>query len=233
MGWLSKLLKVNQDNYSENDIDNLQKKALEGDVDAQFDLAVKYTNGDGVEQNYQKAINLYIPLSEKDVVSAHNLALIYCSQYGQKEEYFDKGLNLFVDCSKKGYGQSCSELMKLLIIGFNVEQNHNGSIYYMYQAIKNKYYKVIDEYYKAVGMVKNIGLSKEDAIHILESNSANAVSIERQIITDRTSSSLRWRIKQQSLLDIDGKKIDKIEVEFDDESPIKVYYFDISRAFEE
>ena len=232
MGWISKLLKINDEKYDENDIDFLIKKAKEGDKDAIFDLAIKYSNGDKVNQNFEKAIELYIQIIDKDIMAKHNLGLIYCQQFGEDIQYFKKGVELLQQSSKNGFGPSHCELMKILIIGLNMEQNHSGALYHLYQAIKFENYKCIDYYYTSIGMVKNIGLSIDDPIHILENNSSNAVSVERQIITDRTSSSKRWRIKEQYLLDIENSKIDKVVVEFDDDSDDITYFFDITRAFE-
>jgi len=203
----------------------------EKDIDTIFDLASKYHTGDGVEQDYDKAIELYESIADKDVVAAHNLALIYCGVYGENKEYFNKGVPLFVENAEKGYGPSCAELMKLMILGFNVEQTHQGGLHYLQKSIEAKHYKAIGDYYRVVAMASNIGLNIDDAIQVLEPDSARAISVEKQIIKDRTTSSVGWRIKGQALLEHNGRKIDEIEVEFDNDNPDVTYYFDISNAF--
>lgn len=50
-----------------DNIQNLIKKAESGDVKAQFDLALAYSKGYGIECNYEKAYNLWIELAEKKV----------------------------------------------------------------------------------------------------------------------------------------------------------------------
>ena len=203
----------------------------EKDIDAIFDLASKYHTGDGVEQDYEKAIELYESIADKDSVAAHNLALIYCGAYGENKEYFNKGISLFIENSEKSYGPSCAELMKLMILGFNIEQTHSGALYYLQKCIEIKHYKAIDDYYRVVAIASNIGLNIDDAIRVLEPDSARAISVEKQIIKDRTPPSASWRIKGQALLEHNGRKIDEIEVEFDNDDPEVTYYFDISNAF--
>lgn len=202
----------------------------EKDINAIFDLASKYHTGDGVEQDYNKAIELYESIADKDSVAAHNLALIYCGVYGENKDYFNKGMSLFIENSEKGYGPSCAELMKLMTLGFNVEQTHQGALYYLQKSIEAKHYKAIDDYYRVVAMASNIGLNIDDAIRVLESDSARAISVEKQIIKDRVPSSIGWRIKGQALLEHNGRKIDEIKVEFDNNDPEVIYYFDISNA---
>ena len=53
-----------------DNIQNLIKKAESGDVKAQFDLALAYSKGYGIECNYEKAYNLWIELAEKKVPAA-------------------------------------------------------------------------------------------------------------------------------------------------------------------
>ena len=51
-------------------IEDIIKKAESGDEKAQFDLALAYCEGHGVECNYEKTYNLYIELAEKRVPAA-------------------------------------------------------------------------------------------------------------------------------------------------------------------
>lgn len=230
MGWISKLLKIEKKEYDENDTSLLKKQAEGKDVDAIFDLALKYYHGEGVEQSYDKAIELYESIADKDFMAAHNLALIYCGVFGENKNFFNKGMPLFIKNAEEGYGPSCCEIMKLMLIGFNVEQNHQGALHYLQKCLDIEYFKGIGEYYRTIAAVPNIGLNINDAIQILEPDSSRAVSIERQIITDRTPSSANWRIKKQSLLENDNRQIDEIEVEFDNGMPSVIYYFDVTNA---
>src|ERR1700752_910776 len=54
-----------------------QKAAENGDIDAQYNLALLYKNGEGTEENLEKAFYWYQKAAENNVKEAqHNLALL-------------------------------------------------------------------------------------------------------------------------------------------------------------
>lgn len=68
-----------------HNIQNLIKKAESGDVKAQFDLALAYSKGYGIECNYEKAYNLWIELAEKKVPAAmFNLGRMFLYGLGRE-----------------------------------------------------------------------------------------------------------------------------------------------------
>lgn len=68
-----------------DNIQNLIKKAESGDVKAQFDLALAYSKGYGIECNYEKAYNLWIELAEKKVPAAmFNLGRMFLYGLGRE-----------------------------------------------------------------------------------------------------------------------------------------------------
>ena len=66
----------------EIDFDELKARAFGGDTEAQFELGVKYANGDGVEQDYFQAAKWYRRAAEKEHAGAMN-DLGYMHLYGK------------------------------------------------------------------------------------------------------------------------------------------------------
>ena len=62
--------------------------AEQGDATAQFNLALMYSNGDGVPQDYEEAVRWYTLAAEQGVVQAqYNLALMYDYGEGVPQDY--------------------------------------------------------------------------------------------------------------------------------------------------
>lgn len=49
-----------------------QRKANNGDAQAQFELGEMYHDGDGVKQNYKEAMKWYLKASKQDILGADN-----------------------------------------------------------------------------------------------------------------------------------------------------------------
>jgi len=75
---------VKTDNMSKK-IDNIRKRAEEGDADAMNEMGVLYHNGQGVEQDFKEALEWYWKAVDKDNIDAWvNLGILY--NFGQGVE---------------------------------------------------------------------------------------------------------------------------------------------------
>lgn len=74
--------------YSKGIDNNLIKRAEQGDVEAQFDLAVMYQLGQGVAQNYKEALKWYRFAAMQDHdLSQNNLAAMYYEGQGVAQNF--------------------------------------------------------------------------------------------------------------------------------------------------
>ena len=69
------------------DIGQLRKAAMQGDVDAQFDLGYMYANGEGVPEDDQEAVRWYRKAAKQGDASAqYNLGVMYGKGEGVPED---------------------------------------------------------------------------------------------------------------------------------------------------
>ena len=70
------------------DLDELLRAANKGDVSASYDLGVMYENGEGVEQDYAKAIEWYRQAANREDASAQaNLGVMYAYGRGVEQSH--------------------------------------------------------------------------------------------------------------------------------------------------
>ncbi len=87
-------------------------KAKEDPI-AQFELGVKYYNGDGVEQNYDEAFKWFTKSSENGNLQAqYNLAVMYENGEGTKEN-LDEAIKWYKKSSEQGNNDSIEALKEL------------------------------------------------------------------------------------------------------------------------
>jgi serine/threonine protein kinase len=83
-------------------LEELSNMAESGDPEAQFNLALKYNNGEGVGRDYKKAIKWYRKAAEQGNVEAqNNLGIMYDSGMGVKRN-FKKAAYWFQKSAEKG-----------------------------------------------------------------------------------------------------------------------------------
>ena len=69
-------------------IDDLKKKAEQGDANAQNILGLMYNNGEGVTQDYKEAVKWFTKAAEQGYASAqYNLGLMYDMGNGVTQDY--------------------------------------------------------------------------------------------------------------------------------------------------
>lgn len=79
-----------------------EKAATQGFAPAQNDLGLCYVRGEGVEQDYKKAVYWFEKAAEQNNAEAlHNLANCYSDGYGVTEDK-DKATGLYVRAAKLG-----------------------------------------------------------------------------------------------------------------------------------
>jgi len=75
-------------NAQQTNLAETQKLAEQGNITAQFDLAIAYENGDGVEKDYIKAAYWYTKAAEQgDADAQFNLGSLYYSGNGVEKSY--------------------------------------------------------------------------------------------------------------------------------------------------
>ena len=108
---------------SKKDIIELTKLAEQGDIEAQFKLAVAYDFGkNGVEQDIDLAIEWYTKAAEQGhIIAQHNLGTTYsdgcCSKCSKKAVYW------YRKAAEQGCTKSCFTLGEMYFYGDGTKQN--------------------------------------------------------------------------------------------------------------
>ena len=58
-------------------MEELIKKAEQGDTEAQFHLGMAYYKGDGIEENHEKAFEWWMKAAEEEASAMCNLGVLY------------------------------------------------------------------------------------------------------------------------------------------------------------
>ena len=81
------------------DFNQMQQLANQGIAEAQFNLGLKYNNGEGVRQDYSKAVQWYEKAANQGYASAQsNLGVMY---------YNGKGVRQNTATAKEWFGKAC------------------------------------------------------------------------------------------------------------------------------
>ena len=79
------------------ELESLQQRAEEGDASAQHDLGFRYSNGDGVPQDFTQAVAWYREAADQGIALAQfNLGAMYAIGQGVPQDYVEahKWINL-------------------------------------------------------------------------------------------------------------------------------------------
>ena len=91
----------------------MKKAANNGYVDAQYNLAICYENGEGIKKDYKQAVNWYNKAVAKGHTDAkYNLAICFLEGTGV-EKNFDIAEELLIDAANEG-SKDAEELLKNL-----------------------------------------------------------------------------------------------------------------------
>ena len=73
-----------------NNIQEIIKQAEQGDAEAQFQLGLAYCNGDGIEENHEKAFEWWTKAAEQEVPAAmYNLGIMYRDGDGVEQDLYN------------------------------------------------------------------------------------------------------------------------------------------------
>lgn len=102
--------------------------AHQGDAKAQYDLAVKYMRGEGVEQDKTKAVAWYQKAAEQGLAGAqYNLASIYYHGDGVESDK-EQAAHWYKQAAKQGYADAQLNLAVMHAIGEGVDASHKKSL---------------------------------------------------------------------------------------------------------
>lgn len=129
-----------------NRVKQLEKGAVLGDSDAQFDLARLYEQGVGVKQNMDLAIKYYqLSTAQQDLRAEYHLGVIYLEGRGVKADY-KKGMDFLEDAAFKGNDRAQYVLARIYEQGLKdvsgqmvIEPSHDKAISMYSLAAANDY----------------------------------------------------------------------------------------------
>ncbi len=140
-------------------IQSFALSAKEGCMPAMLAIAIKYFKGDGVKQNYDKAIAYLKKIDEKQVPMA-----TYCWGYaydlgaGVKQDYW-KAYEYYVEAHRKGIVQATVSLGICYLTGFGCDQDFKIAFDLFTSA--EKQHNAIASYYVGLCYVNGYGVNKD------------------------------------------------------------------------
>lgn len=97
----------------QENINDLIKKAEQGDVEAQFNLGIAYEKGYGVEQSYEKAVYWYTKAAEQGNANAqNNLGVAYHNGNGVEQDK-NKAIYWFRKACENSNDDACKNLNRI------------------------------------------------------------------------------------------------------------------------
>lgn len=125
----------------------------------QFELGNKYYNGDGVEQNYQKAVQLYeLAANAGHAWAQYSLGFCYCYGLGVTQNY-ELAVSLFRKACKEDIAWAQHELGKCYFNGWGVEQDRSEAVklyrYAAEQGDSNAQFNLGYCFYMGEGILQN------------------------------------------------------------------------------
>jgi TPR repeat protein len=104
------------------------------DASEQVEMGNRYYNGDGVKQDFKKAVQWYKKAAKQGQRDAqYNLALCYLNGYGI-EENEEKAMSLYFKAAERGHAQAQRALAASYYGGDGVEQDYEKTVYWAQQA---------------------------------------------------------------------------------------------------
>ena len=122
-----------------NFVEETQKLAEQGDVEAQHSLGIIYANGQGVPQNYELALKWYQKAARQGHAEAQNdLGHLYFSGAGVSQNY-EEALKWFQKAARQGYARAQHNIGVMYYHGQGVAQNYREAFYWFQQAAMQGY----------------------------------------------------------------------------------------------
>jgi TPR repeat protein len=118
------------------DINELKTRAQQGDVNAQFDLGLKYQLGVGVKQDSVEAVRWYRKAAEQgDAHAQSNLGVMYRNGYGVPKDYAEAA-RWYRKAADQGDIGGQTELGAMYLNGKGVPKNRSLALYWYNKAAK-------------------------------------------------------------------------------------------------
>lgn len=140
-------------------VKNLLEEAKSGDAVAQFDLAVRYAEGNAAERNYELAAQWYGKAAEQGLaVAEYRLASLYEKGLGVSQD-MQRAKNLYQRAAEKGNTRAMHNLGVLAVEGNDGKPNYTSAALWFGKAAE---YGIRDSQYNvAVLLARGLGLPKD------------------------------------------------------------------------
>ena len=96
----------NKSPFTREKLEKLTTQADEGDVDAQYDLGIRYYSGDGVDKDFEQAIKWFLMAAEQDDAQAQfNLGIMYGRGEGTGKDV-NKSMQWLKKAAEQGHAEA-------------------------------------------------------------------------------------------------------------------------------
>jgi TPR repeat protein len=120
-------------------IDDLKKKAEQGDANAQFQLGFRYDLGQGVTQDYKEAVKWYTKAAEQGSSAAQfNLGLMYYDGQGVTQDY-KEAVKWYTKAAEQGSSAAQFTLGLMYYDGQGVTQDYKEAVKWFTKAAELGY----------------------------------------------------------------------------------------------
>lgn len=193
-------------------LDSLEKKATQGNTDAQCILAYMYAEGRSVPQDNTKAIEWYKKAAKQnEPIALLNLGFMYLKGQGIPQDY-EKAIKYFTKAANLGNLEAQVQLSNIYETGYKngiIAQNTSKAIYWIEKAAKQghaqsqyEFADKVDEYHP---LSENIdrrfdrrAFRRKDEIEEYFTKAAKQGHINAQFYTKNTYNKLRKFAKQSN-----------------------------------
>lgn len=160
------------------DIATLTKGAEQGRASAQYDLGVAYHEGDGVEQNYEKAFEWLQKAADQDFVPAwRSLGFMYTLGHAVPAD-MDKAVHYFTKAAEAGDAKAQYNLGLLYTEGSYIPQDFQKGFFWLEKAVAQDHAEAMPylaDYY----LISNRGIAQDvpKAMELLETAASKDVAL--------------------------------------------------------
>ena len=117
----------------------LQVSAAAGDADAQLNLAIRYSTGDGLPKDEKRALDLFRQAARQGLIEAElGIGKIYMYGSGTLKNY-QEGAMTILRLADKGHVEACFEAGSLYQQGLGVAKNISKAIQYYLRSAEQDY----------------------------------------------------------------------------------------------
>jgi TPR repeat protein len=112
----------------------LTEAAMSDDVDAQFNLAMSYSFGKGVDQNFEKALSWFLKCAQQgDAKAQYYVGVMYSNGHGIPVD-LEKAAEWYIKSANQGDAAAQCDLGIMYLHGHGVEKNETVAVAYVKSA---------------------------------------------------------------------------------------------------